>query len=118
MPVVDQEGMLKKFIGHARSSYYQSVGLACKLMAVQPRSEAPDFTLLKRDSSRFTLSSTRGRYIMIDFWASWCNPCRRAIPHRKKVNEKYHDKGFDMVSVSIDALWSDWFKALDKEQIP
>lgn len=79
---------------------------------------APDFTLMRRDSSKFTLSSTRGHYQMIDFWASWCFPCRQAIPHWKEVYKKYHDKGFDIVSVSDDNVWPNWFKALDAEKMP
>lgn len=120
MPVSEMDSMLNKFNGDARSSSYYAF-LAkdlAKKKAVQPGSIAPDFALLKRDSSRFTLSFTRGKYIMIDFWASWCHPCRQAIPHWKKVYQQYHDKGFDMVSVSDDSRWSDWTKAMDTEKMP
>lgn len=55
---------------------------------------------------------------MIDFWASWCHPCREAIPHWKEVYQKYKDKGFDIVSVSDDAKWSDWKRAMDMEKMP
>lgn len=79
---------------------------------------APDFTLMRRDRSKFILSSTRGHYQMIDFWASWCFPCRQAIPHWKEVYKKYHDKGFDIVSVSDDNEWPKWLKAMDEEKMP
>ncbi len=88
------------------------------LKNTQPNSLAPDFTLLKRDKSRFTLSSTRGRYTLIDFWASWCVPCRKAIPAWKEVFAKYKNKGLLIVGVSSDRRWEDWTKALDKEQMP
>jgi thiol-disulfide isomerase/thioredoxin len=120
LPITDMQTMLESFKGEAKQSiYYKSLeNNLAKRKAVMPGSTAPDFTLLKRDSSKFTLSSTRGKYIMIDFWASWCHPCRKAIPHWKEVYAKYHDKGFDIVSVSDDSKWKDWFKAMDQEKMP
>ena len=120
MPFEDMRTMVASLQGEAKQSkYYTSLqDILAKRKAVMPGSVAPDFTLFKRDSSEFTLSSTRGKYIMIDFWASWCHPCRKAIPHWKEVYAKYHDKGFDIVSVSDDSRWKDWFKAMDQEQMP
>lgn len=120
LPLTDMENMAADLKGAAaQSQYYKSLNdIIAKRKAVAVGSVAPDFTLLKRDSSKFTLSSTRGKYMMIDFWASWCHPCRQAIPHWKEVYNKYHDKGFDMVSVSDDSRWSDWFKAMDVEKMP
>lgn len=120
LPIADMQNMIENFRGEAKQSkYYRSLeNVLAKRKAVIPGSVAPDFTLLKRDSSKFTLSSTRGKYMMIDFWASWCHPCRKAIPHWKDVYSKYHDKGFDIVSVSDDSRWKDWFKAMDQEKMP
>jgi len=114
------DSMLNKFTGDAKESpYFQNLSHSrTRLAAVQIGRVAPDFTLLKRDSSKLTLSSLRGKYLMIDFWASWCHPCRQAIPHWKEVYGKYHDKGFDILSVSDDKNWSDWKKAMDVEQMP
>lgn len=120
MQVSEMGNTLNKFKGEATASvYYKTLDSSLNMMkAVQPGSIAPDFTLLKRDSSKFTLSSLRGNYVMIDFWASWCHPCRQAIPHWKEIYKKYHEKGFDIVSVSDDDHWSAWFKALDQEKMP
>lgn len=120
MPFTEMQQMVGSLQGEAKqSTYYNSLqDILAKRKAVMPGSMAPDFTLLKRDSSKFTLSSTKGRYMMIDFWASWCHPCRKAIPHWKDVYAKYHDKGFDIVSVSDDNVWKNWFKAMDQEKMP
>jgi thiol-disulfide isomerase/thioredoxin len=73
---------------------------------------------MRRDSSKLTLSSTRGKYVMIDFWASWCVPCRAAIPRWKEVYQQYHDKGFDIIGLSSDNDWARWIKAMDVEKMP
>lgn len=120
MPLQDLEGWVSKFDGSARSTvYYKELSDAvAKKKALQPGNTAPDFTLRKRDSSSFTLSSLRGKYVMLDFWASWCVPCRKAIPHWKQVYQQYQSKGFEIVSITNDNRWKDWFKALDEEKMP
>lgn len=111
---------MAKFTGQAKSTVYFSnlTDDLQKRKALQPGNVAPDFTLLKPDSSSFTLSSLHGKYVLLDFWASWCVPCRKAIPHWKEVYKKYHPKGFEIVGVTNDIRWSDWFKALDEEKMP
>lgn len=120
MPLADLEQMMKQFKGAARESlYFRNLQKEiAERKAVLPGNFAEDFTLLKRDSTRFTLSSTRGKYVLIDFWASWCKPCRKAIPHWKEVYAKYGGKDFEIVSVANDKNWNDWFKAMDVEQMP
>ncbi len=51
-------------------------------------------------------------YLLIDFWASWCEPCRKEIPNLKKIYHKYHSKGLDIVSISVDRSSEEWIKAL------
>ncbi len=87
-----------------------------KKRSLQPGQLAPDFTLLKPDSSTFKLSSLRGKYVLLDFWASWCVPCRKAIPHWKELYAKYQPKGFEILGITNDSRWKDWFKALEEEK--
>ncbi len=119
-PLKDMQALMTKFTGAAKSTVYYNIlkKAADKREALQPGNAAPDFTLMQRDSSKLTLSSLKGKYVMLDFWASWCVPCRKAIPHWKEVYAKYHDKGFEILSVTNDSRWSDWYKALDDERMP
>lgn len=62
---------------------------------------------------------TKGhKYVLVDFWASWCAPCRKSIPNLKKAYEELKDKGLQMVSISIDKKEADWTKAQKEEQLP
>jgi peroxiredoxin len=78
---------------------------------------APDFTLPTPQGNTFTLSSTRGKYVMIDFWAAWCAPCRQENPNVVALYAKYKDKGFDIVGVSLDREKEAWIKAIADDQL-
>ena len=88
----------------------------CRELAVGEK--APDFTLLSDKGWEITLSDFRGKYVVLDFWASWCGPCRMEIPNLKKVWQKYHSKGLEIVSITLDSKDDDWRKALADEQMP
>jgi thiol-disulfide isomerase/thioredoxin len=60
----------------------------------------------------------KGKYLLVDFWASWCGPCRAAVPKVKELYTKYKDKGFDVVSISIDDNKKAWEKAMEEEGMP
>ena len=72
------------------------------LAKIQPGATAPDFTANDINGRPFTFSSLKGKVVILDFWASWCVPCRKSNPHMKALYEKYHDKGLEMVYVSDD----------------
>lgn len=79
--------------------------------------EAPDFELVSPTGELVKLSSLRGKYVLVDFWASWCGPCRREIPNIKKVYAEFKDKGLEVLGVSIDRSEKDWKKALEEEKL-
>ncbi|HEX4783708.1 MAG TPA: TlpA disulfide reductase family protein [Candidatus Sulfotelmatobacter sp.] len=63
---------------------------------------APDFTLPQLDGQDLRLSSFRGKVVLLDFWASWCEPCRVETPHLIELQEKYGDRGLQIIGVSMD----------------
>jgi peroxiredoxin len=68
----------------------------------QPSSLAPDFSIKTLDGQEITLSRLRGKVILIDFWATWCGPCRESIPHLIHLHNTYKAKGFEVIGLSQD----------------
>lgn len=73
---------------------------------------APEIDMKDPDGKQRKLSDLRGKVVMIDFWASWCGPCRRENPNVVKLYHMYHDKGFEVYSVSLDKDRNAWLKAI------
>jgi peroxiredoxin len=77
----------------------------------------PDFTLNDQNGNPVSMSSFRGKYLIIDFWSSWCTPCRKETPYVLQTYKKYHSKGFDVLSVSLDGKKEDWLRAIEKDKM-
>lgn len=63
---------------------------------------APDFTLPQVNGQSLTLSSYRGKVVLLDFWATWCAPCREETPHLVELQQKYGDRGLQVIGISMD----------------
>lgn len=79
--------------------------------------EAPEISLSNPDGKMVSLSSLRGNIVLIDFWASWCGPCRKENPNVVRLYEKYHAKGFEIFSVSLDKTREAWIKAIADDHL-
>lgn len=82
-----------------------------------PGKEAPDFEEKMPDGSTMKLSDLRGKVVLLDFWASWCGPCRRENPNVVKMYEKYKDDGFTVMSVSLDKSKESWLGAIEADNL-
>ncbi|MFN8348297.1 MAG: TlpA disulfide reductase family protein [Spirosomataceae bacterium] len=78
---------------------------------------AMDFTQNDVNEKPVSLSSLRGKYVLVDFWASWCGPCRQENPNIVKAYNQYKDKGFTVLGVSLDQKKEPWLKAIEKDQL-
>lgn len=78
---------------------------------------APDFTMNDTEGKPVQLSSLKGKIVLVDFWASWCGPCRQENPNVVKLYQQYHGKGFEILGVSLDKTKEDWLKAIKDDNL-
>ena len=80
--------------------------------------QAPDISLPDPDGEIISLSSLRGKYVLIDFWAAWCGPCRRENPNVVRVYNEYAGDQFEILGVSLDKTRNAWLKAIEQDGLP
>ena len=115
----EQKPLFESFSKEAQESYYGRKMIEEVMPAGNTGEPAKVLTVKGDDGRKLTLDQLcKGKkVVLIDFWASWCGPCRREIPNVKKQYALYKDKGFEVVSISIDKDIAAWKKALDEEKL-
>ncbi len=118
MPVVD--GMAKRFPNSPRIQKLSASFKAIPSEAAPSElvgSEAPEINLPDINGKNFSLKSLRGKFVLVDFWASWCKPCRMENPNVVKAFIKFKDKNFTVLGVSLDKDKSSWIQAIQNDQL-
>ena len=121
---------LTALIQNATNRFPQHTGLAefKKSLTQQPGSEtsstyallnqqAPDLTMQSTDGKNISISSFKGKYVLVDFWASWCSPCRQENPNVVAAYNKYKNKNFAILGVSLDDDKAAWIKAISDDHL-
>lgn len=110
------EAFLKAYPEDPSAAQYQAV--AQQMSRLQVGSEAPDIADKTPAGETLALSDLRGQYVLIDFWASWCRPCRMENPNVVKAYNKYHGAGFEILGVSLDQKRDKWLQAIEADALP
>lgn len=97
------------------AQYEQVKAKKQSLSFLDPGKEAPDFEQAMPDGKMMKLSDLKGKVVLLDFWASWCGPCRKENPNVVRLYEKYKNDGFTVLSVSLDQDKQRWMDAIKKD---
>ncbi|MBC7862907.1 MAG: AhpC/TSA family protein [Bacteroidia bacterium] len=117
---IDQYKKLDKDLTETYSNYDSVTTFheqVLKYITLAIGADAPDLNMQGPDGKQVLLSSLKGKVVLLDFWASWCKPCRRDNPSVVKMYKKFKSKGFEIYAVSLDENKDDWAKAIKTDEL-
>ena len=118
--VVFWEGIYNNYFDEFKSNSYfiNFENKLKKIKSVSVGSIAPEIILDDINGNPISLSSLRGRYVLLDFWAAWCRPCREENPNILENYNKFKDQGFEVYQVSLDRNKEDWSRGIEQDNLP
>ena len=118
--VVFWEGIYNSYFDEFKSNSYfiNFENKLKKIKAVSVGSIAPEIILNDTNGEPISLSSLRGKYVLLDFWAAWCRPCREENPNILENYNRFKDQGFEVYQVSLDRNKEDWLRGIEQDKLP
>jgi peroxiredoxin len=116
---VMMRSLFNSFTADVKKSYYGNVldGVIVRKEGLNVGKAAPGFSQADTNGKPISLESFKGKYVLIDFWASWCGPCRQENPNLVRTYQKFKDKNFEILGVSLDNNKSKWLEAIQDDQL-
>lgn len=111
------EALLRAYANqYAYSAHQEEVGKLLPRQGLTEGQIAPEINMLSPKGAKISLFSLQGQIVLVDFWASWCGPCRAENRRLRPIYETYHSRGFEILSVSLDSERNDWLEAIEEDQ--
>ena len=112
--------IVERRVNHDRNDHGQYLNQQEQSFSLRPGSKAPEFALLSFEGAKIELYDivANQKHVLVEFWASWCGPCIRALPGLKSVYTEYRSEGFEIVSISLDNTHSLWAEATEEHDLP
>ncbi len=104
-----------------REHFARNIAIEANEESLVQGQKVPDFKLTNMEGTDMSLYSDilkENELVLIDFWASWCTPCIMMFPHLKSIYADYNEKGFEIVSVSLDSVVLDWRESSEEQKFP
>ena len=112
-----KSAIAKEYVKKYNEMLAQQAAAAPEVTGPQIGAPAPDVTLTSTDGKQVSISSFKGKYVLVDFWASWCGPCRRENPNVVDAYNKFKDKNFTILGISLDDDRTKWMEAIKKDEL-
>jgi len=115
--IKDVTAIYKSLSPDMQNSYYgkQVQNIIAGIESSSGGKAAKNFTSVDINGKSISLADFKGRYVLLDFWGSWCAPCRASTPHIKDLFTKYHKAGLDVLAIAVDDKPKDWKEAIEKD---
>jgi len=118
LPLPELEALVAEFSKDMEGVYIDYMrNFIARAHKLENGAVAPDFAMEKLEGGQMSLSDLRGKYVLVDFWATWCGPCMRELPEIKAIYNQFHNKNFEILGVSLDTDGDKWRRIVKEKEM-